>query len=248
MVSIRHSSSVGGRFFPPPRYCSYSIFNWRMSFSSWFMSSSVVLAIQWTYILMLKGAARTVNAAGGKQCGTDNARGVRPAVQCQRLFEDHQGFVRTGLPGAAACAPMPFGCGLYFYAERFKGIVEPAKIGMLAAVTRRNQLALVQKPQPRLRPGWALVRVRLAGICNTDIEILRGYHDFHGTLGHEFVGEVVRVASVKDKSWVGRRVVGEINIGCAGLGVRRLCGNCRDGIPSHCRRRSVLGIIDHDGA
>jgi alcohol dehydrogenase len=90
--------------------------------------------------------------------------------------------------------------------------------------------------------------VRLAGICNTDIEILRGYHNFHGTLGHEFVGEVVRVASVKDKSWVGRRVVGEINIGCAGLGVRRLCGNCRDGIPSHCRRRYVLGIIDHDGA
>src|SRR6266850_389481 len=118
VTSIRHSSSVGGRFFPPPKYCSYSIFNWRMSFSSWFMSSSVVLAIQ-MYILMLKGAARTVNAPGGKQCGTDNARGARSAGQW--LFENHQdmeqGFVRTGLPGAAACAPMPFGCGLYFYAE-----------------------------------------------------------------------------------------------------------------------------------
>jgi len=110
---------------------------------------------------------------------------------------------------------------------------------MLAAITRRGRLAVVRKPLPRLRPGWALVRVRLAGICNTDIEILRGYHDFHGTLGHEFVGEVVRVAStgpgctcspasIKDKGWVGRRVVGEINIGCAGLssrgaGVGKLC-------------------------
>ncbi|MCU1342432.1 MAG: Alcohol dehydrogenase GroES domain protein, partial [Candidatus Acidoferrum typicum] len=55
---------------------------------------------------------------------------------------------------------------------------------MLAAVKLRNHLALVQKPLPRLRSGWALIRVRLAGICNTDIEILRGYHNFHGTLGH----------------------------------------------------------------
>src|SRR6202140_787317 len=92
---------------------------------------------------------------------------------------------------------------------------------MLAAVTRNRRVALIQKPQPRLVPGWALVRVRLAGICNTDIEILRGYHNFHGTLGHEFVGEVVRVSSAKDKGWVGRRVVGEINIACIGLGDRK---------------------------
>jgi alcohol dehydrogenase len=124
---------------------------------------------------------------------------------------------------------------------------------MLAAVTHRNQLALVQKPQPRLRPGWALVRVRLAGICNTDIEILRGYHNFHGTLGHEFVGEVVGVASAKDKVWSGRRVVGEINLACAGLGLRRggrreMCSYCRRGIPTHCAHRRVLGILGRDGA
>jgi threonine dehydrogenase-like Zn-dependent dehydrogenase len=119
---------------------------------------------------------------------------------------------------------------------------------MLAAVTRRSRVVLVRKPLPPLRPGWALVRVSLAGICNTDIEILRGYHDFHGTLGHEFVGEVVRVANPKDQEWVGRRVVGEINIGCAGLGVRKLCSYCRRGIPSHCERRRVLGIMGHDGA
>jgi alcohol dehydrogenase len=92
------------------------------------------------------------------------------------------------------------------------------------------------------------VRVHLAGICNTDIEILRGYHNFHGTLGHEFVGDVVRVASTKDCDWVGRRVVGEINLACAGLGFRKPCSYCRRGIPTHCARRRVLGIIGHDGA
>jgi alcohol dehydrogenase len=119
---------------------------------------------------------------------------------------------------------------------------------MLAAEKRRNRIAVVQKPLPRLRPGWALVRVRLAGICNTDIEILRGYHNFHGTLGHEFVGDVVRVASAKDRGWVGRRVVGEINLACAALGFRKPCSYCRRGIPTHCARRRVLGIIGHDGA
>jgi len=119
---------------------------------------------------------------------------------------------------------------------------------MLAAVTHRNRVAVVQKPAPRLRQGWALVRVCLAGICNTDIEILRGYHNFQGTLGHEFVGEVMRVASAKDRGLVGRRVVGEINLACAGLGFRKPCAYCRRGIPTHCARRRVLGIIGHDGA
>ncbi|MGH9679990.1 MAG: alcohol dehydrogenase catalytic domain-containing protein, partial [Candidatus Acidiferrales bacterium] len=100
---------------------------------------------------------------------------------------------------------------------------------MLAVITRRNHIEVAQKPLPRLRPGWALVRVRLAGICNTDLEILRGYHGFGGTLGHEFVGEVARVASginPQDNRWIGRRVVGEINLACAGLGFRNLCGAC----------------------
>lgn len=119
---------------------------------------------------------------------------------------------------------------------------------MLAVVTRGKRVAVVQKPLPRLRPGWALVRVRLAGICNTDVEILRGYHNFQGTLGHEFVGEVARVASARDNKWLGRRVVGEINVACAGLGLRPLCEYCRRGIPTHCARRRVLGILGHDGA
>jgi threonine dehydrogenase-like Zn-dependent dehydrogenase len=119
---------------------------------------------------------------------------------------------------------------------------------MLAAVTRQKRLVVVQKPLPRLRAGWALVRVRLAGICNTDVEILRGYHNFQGTLGHEFVGEVERVASRTDGDWVGRRVVGEINVACSGQRFRTPCSHCRRGIPTQCSRRRVLGIIDQDGA
>jgi alcohol dehydrogenase len=126
----------------------------------------------------------------------------------------------------------------------------PPNRSMLAAVTRLGHVALAEKPLPRLKPGWALVRMRLAGICNTDIEILRGYHNFHGTLGHEFVGDVVDAASAKNHAWIGRRVVGEINVACGGLGVRRakLCSHCRRGVRAHCDRRRVVGILGHDGA
>ena len=122
---------------------------------------------------------------------------------------------------------------------------------MLAFVVRNHALAAVRKPSPRLRRGWALVRVRLAGICNTDAEILRGYHAFHGTPGHEFVGEVVDVrgaGSREKNNWLGRRVAGEINIACAALGFRRPCEFCRRRLKTHCERRKVLGIVAHDGA
>jgi threonine dehydrogenase-like Zn-dependent dehydrogenase len=119
---------------------------------------------------------------------------------------------------------------------------------MLAAVADHGRVKVVEKSLPRLKPGWALIRVRLAGICNTDIEILRGYRDFQGTLGHEFVGDVVRVANAKDRGWVGRRVAGEINLACEGLGFRKPCSFCRRGIPTQCERRHVLGILGHDGA
>jgi threonine dehydrogenase-like Zn-dependent dehydrogenase len=95
------------------------------------------------------------------------------------------------------------------------------------------------------------VHVRLAGICNTDIEILRGYHNFRGTPGHEFVGEVVEVRGVSTRErerWLGRRVVGEINVTCSAYGYRPLCLFCRRGLKTHCARRTVLGIVGHDGA
>ena len=122
---------------------------------------------------------------------------------------------------------------------------------MLAFVVRNHALAEVRKPLPALRAGWARVRVRLAGICNTDVEILRGYHAFRGTPGHEFVGEVEDVRGVSPGEaarWIGRRVCGEINIGCAALGFRSLCSFCRRGMKTHCERRKVLGIVGHDGA
>jgi alcohol dehydrogenase len=122
---------------------------------------------------------------------------------------------------------------------------------VLAYVVKNRALTAVRKPVPQLRDGWALVRVRLAGICNTDVEILRGYHNFRGTVGHEFVGEVVNVRGVSratNNKWLGRRVVGEINIACRALGFRRQCAFCRRGLKTHCERRKVLGILAHDGA
>jgi threonine dehydrogenase-like Zn-dependent dehydrogenase len=122
---------------------------------------------------------------------------------------------------------------------------------MLAFQVHKGKLKAGSRPLPKIRPGWALLRVRLAGICNTDVEILRGYHSFVGTPGHEFVGEVVEaagVSSLMSKKWVGRRVTGDINISCSSLGFRPLCEFCRRGLNTHCARRTVLGIVAQDGA
>jgi threonine dehydrogenase-like Zn-dependent dehydrogenase len=98
------------------------------------------------------------------------------------------------------------------------------------------KLSEVEPPQ---RSGEALVRVTLAGICNTDLEILRGYAKFQGIPGHEFVG-VVEASPVQIQ--VGQRVVGEINIGCG------VCADCLAHDPRHCLKRTVLGIRGRDGA
>ena len=122
---------------------------------------------------------------------------------------------------------------------------------MLAFKTDRNKLRLAAAPIPKPRSGWALLAVRLAGICNTDVEILRGYHNFHGIPGHEFVGEVKEVAGVPaalSRPWLGKRVVGEINISCRAFRYHPLCRFCRRGLVGHCERRQVLGIVAHDGA
>jgi threonine dehydrogenase-like Zn-dependent dehydrogenase len=122
---------------------------------------------------------------------------------------------------------------------------------MLAFIVRNQRLVAQKKPLPTLHPRWALLRVRLAGICNTDVEILRGYHAFRGVPGHEFVGEVaeVRGVSAKEKAqWLGRRVAGEINVSCSAYGYRPLCAFCKRGLKTHCARRTVLGIVNHDGA
>src|SRR6266700_2944064 len=122
---------------------------------------------------------------------------------------------------------------------------------MLAFIVQGRRLVARKKPLPKLRKGWALIRVRLAGICNTDVEILRGYHNFRGTAGHEFLGEVADVhgvSSATKKRWMGQRVCGEINISCSAHGFKRVCDFCRRGLKTHCARRTVLGIVAHDGA
>ncbi|HJQ24865.1 MAG TPA: alcohol dehydrogenase catalytic domain-containing protein [Blastocatellia bacterium] len=90
-----------------------------------------------------------------------------------------------------------------------------------------------------VRPDETLVHVLRAGICNTDLEIVKGYAGFRGTLGHEFVG---RVVESPDEGLIGQRVVGEINAGCG------VCALCRAGDPRHCPARTVLGIKGRDGA
>lgn len=121
---------------------------------------------------------------------------------------------------------------------------------MLSFRVSNAKLQATSKPLPKLRKGWALIRVRLAGICNTDVEILRGYHDFRGTPGHEFVGEVADVQGVSaatKKTWLGRRVCGEINVSCSAYGYKPVCEFCRRVLITHCARRTVLGIVNHDG-
>lgn len=98
----------------------------------------------------------------------------------------------------------------------------------------------VQHSRAPLRPeGYACIRLLYGGICNTDLELQRGYYGFRGTPGHEFVGEVVEC----DRPGLrGQRVVGEINLNCGE------CEWCRRGLGRHCPERSVLGIIRHPGA
>jgi threonine dehydrogenase-like Zn-dependent dehydrogenase len=122
---------------------------------------------------------------------------------------------------------------------------------VIAFQVNQGKLKRVSKVAPKLRPGWALVRVRMAGICNTDLEILRGYHAFRGTPGHEFVGEVAAVAEVSAataRKWLGRRVCGEINVSCSAYGFAPVCNFCKRGLKTHCARRTVLGIAAHNGA
>src|SRR6202795_1820109 len=122
---------------------------------------------------------------------------------------------------------------------------------MLVFTVRNKKLGPRKKPLPQLRPHWALVRVLLAGICNTDVEILLGYHAFRGVPGHEFVGEVTAIngISAKEKTkWLDKRVTGEINVPCSAYNYRPVCAFCRRGLRTHCARRTVLGIVNHDGA
>jgi threonine dehydrogenase-like Zn-dependent dehydrogenase len=109
---------------------------------------------------------------------------------------------------------------------------------MRALTWNGTSVRVTDRDPPRADPGMALVRVAVAGICNTDLELVRGYMSFRGTLGHEFVGTV----SEGPAAWVGRRVVGEINFSCG------TCSWCQRRLGRHCPTRKVMGILDADGA
>jgi threonine dehydrogenase-like Zn-dependent dehydrogenase len=110
---------------------------------------------------------------------------------------------------------------------------------MRALVFDQGKAAVREVRRPAPRRGFALVRVLLSGICNTDLELKRGYHGFSGIPGHEFVGIVEGPAA---SPWLGKRVVGEINLACG------RCSWCAEGLGRHCPKRTVLGIRGHAGA
>ncbi len=109
---------------------------------------------------------------------------------------------------------------------------------MRALYIAARHVSLRDLPVPQAPPGEALIRVRLTGICDTDLHLQAGYMDFEGIPGHEFVGEVVQS---QREDLIGRRVVGEINAACG------TCALCRRGLGRHCPHRTVLGILGRPG-
>ena len=101
-----------------------------------------------------------------------------------------------------------------------------------------RELSVRDVPVPQCEDE-ALIRVKVSGICGTDLELVRGYYPFTGVIGHEFVGEVV---ATPNEEWLGARVVGDINASCGA------CEQCLAGRPTHCEARTVLGISERPGA
>ncbi len=111
---------------------------------------------------------------------------------------------------------------------------------MRGLVLEQNLHLQMNRPKPEPKPQEVIIQVLQAGICSTDLHLVKGYMDFQGVLGHEFVGIVDQAPD--HASLVGKRVVGEINAAC------RVCPTCKDGRPTHCPQRTVLGIQGRDGA
>ena len=110
---------------------------------------------------------------------------------------------------------------------------------MLSVHLEDGKVSLRRVPKPRRPAGYSLIKLVAAGICNTDLELQRGYYGFRGRPGHEFVGVV---EESDDPALIGQRVVGEINLAC------RKCDWCRRGLGRHCPTRTVLGIVNQPGA
>lgn len=122
--------------------------------------------------------------------------------------------------------------------DRFGWRKQNNETEMKAVTLTNSELKVEDIQSPPLAEGEALIKVLKTGICSTDLELIKGYMDFEGVLGHEFVGRIVEAS---EKGWVGKRVVGEINISC------RTCKVCQRDDPKHCPSRQVLGIHKKDG-
>lgn len=121
-------------------------------------------------------------------------------------------------------------------------VLEPNAKGdkaVIAVHLEKGEVTIRKQKPPRRPSGFAAIRLLYGGICNTDLELQRGYYGYSGTPGHEFVGEVIDADS---KNLIGRRVVGEINLACG------KCSFCAKGLGRHCPTRTVLGIVKHPGA
>ncbi len=110
---------------------------------------------------------------------------------------------------------------------------------MISVFLQNGRVEVRHTARPRRPEGFALIRLICGGICNTDLELRRGYYGFSGVPGHEFVGEVIQAETER---LIGKRVVGEINLGCGS------CAWCASGLARHCHRRKVLGIVKQPGA
>jgi threonine dehydrogenase-like Zn-dependent dehydrogenase len=111
----------------------------------------------------------------------------------------------------------------------------------MRAIVFDGELRVVDMPKPAAADTEVLVRINVAGICNTDLEIMKGYRGFQGIIGHEFAG-IVDDAPQTHHQWIGKRVVGEINCGCGA------CDLCHAGLGKHCAHRTTIGISGRAGA
>lgn len=111
---------------------------------------------------------------------------------------------------------------------------------MRAILFGEGKLSVIEKPTPEIRNHEVLVKIQMVGVCNTDIELIRGYYGFKGVAGHEFVGIIEQ--SPQKPEIIGKRIVGDINCSCGS------CAWCLRGNKRHCPTRKVLGIVGWDGA
>ena len=119
-----------------------------------------------------------------------------------------------------------------------------------AALSGLRKFEIVTRRFPSLQPGEAIVRVEFAGVCGTDIALFSGDYtvSLPLVLGHELVGEVVEVGSEDSHPWIGKRVTAEINNSCRAYNREVFCAACRRGLSNHCIERTVVGIVNYDGA